>query len=160
MWLLTFVYTSGLLFLLKHKLITQESKPPGLQRYSLSPHSWNQSLFELLQIQGIWAYIERWLRKGPQCKYHSHMETQKCEPTATLSDRQRVWRLLKMVDKCSYPSRLRMWLLGSFDVKMAYTSRSIPSWQMVRICKHNFGPSFVIGDYLGNGCLLPSDYLV
>lgn len=32
---------------------------------------------------------------------HLHKETQKCKPTATLSDRQRVWKLFKMVDKRS-----------------------------------------------------------
>ena len=55
------------------------------------------------------------------------VEAQKCESISTLSDNQRVWRMLKIVDNnCSYTSCFRMWLLGSFDIKMAHTSRSIP----------------------------------
>ena len=66
---------------------------------------------------------------------------------------QRVWTLLRISDKCSYTSWLGMWLLGSFDINMVHTSRFIPSWQMVRMCKHTSLPSFVVWGYLGNSCL-------
>ena len=80
------------------------------------------------------------------------MEAQKCKPISTLFDGQRVWRSLKIVDnKCSHISCLRMWLLGSYDTKMARTTRFFPSWDMVRLCWYTSAP-FVIWVYLGSGC--------
>lgn len=56
------------------------------------------------------------------------VEIQKCEPIPTLSDGQRVQRLLKIVDdNQGYTSLPRVWLLGSFGIKMAHTVRSTPS---------------------------------
>ena len=64
------------------------------------------------------------------------------------------WSESLEIDKHSCTSQLRMRLLGSFEIKIAHSSKAKPSWQLVRICKYTSAPSLVtMGPHLGKGLL-------
>ena len=72
------------------------------------------------------------------------MEAQKCEPISTFSDGQRVWRLIKIIDKYNYTSDSGCGYLVLLTLRWLIQVYPLHPDRWSRYAKHTSAPSFVI----------------